>query len=90
MASRRCFPLNPFEPTALRVSSSVWDVIGDRARRPPGHFNRLLEPKVAARGGFKSLYFTARFTRDGLRTCCEGPADERPKARYDPRNRSAD
>ncbi|NLZ41542.1 MAG: FAD-binding oxidoreductase, partial [Comamonadaceae bacterium] len=44
------------------LNFGFWDVIAHRVRRPPGHYNRLVEAQVAALGGRKSLYSECRYT----------------------------
>ena len=50
------FPLYPMEPGKLYVNFGFWNVIRKRGKMVPGYYNRLVEKKVAALGGIKSLY----------------------------------
>ena len=44
------------------VNFGFWDVKRTRAAHAPGHFNRLIEAKVAELGGIKSLYSDCYFS----------------------------
>ena len=46
------------------VNFGFWDVKRTREAYPPGHFNRLIERKVAELGGIKSLYSDSFFPRE--------------------------
>jgi FAD/FMN-containing dehydrogenase len=46
------------------VNFGFWDVKRTREAHPPGHFNRLIERKVAELGGIKSLYSDCFFAED--------------------------
>jgi FAD/FMN-containing dehydrogenase len=79
------FPLYPVAPRTTYVNFGFWDVKKTRERHPPGHFNRLIERKVAELGGIKSLYSDAYFTREEFARGYGGEAYAALKARYDPR-----
>jgi FAD/FMN-containing dehydrogenase len=66
------------------VNFGFWDVKRTRERRDPGHFNRLIERKVAGLGGIKSLYSDSFFARDEFAARYGGEAYARLKAKYDP------
>ena len=79
------FPLYPTAPGTLYVNFGFWDVKKTRERHAPGHFNRLIERKVAELGGIKSLYSDCYFTREEFALAYGGAAYAALKARYDPR-----
>jgi FAD binding domain len=56
------FPLFPTDPDALYVNFGFWDSKFSNASFPEGHFNRLIEHKLAELGGIKSLYSDSYFT----------------------------
>ena len=66
------------------VNFGFWDVKRTREAHPAGHFNRLIERKVAALGGIKSLYSDSFFPREEFDARYGGPAYRALKARYDP------
>jgi FAD/FMN-containing dehydrogenase len=66
------------------VNFGFWDVKRTRERHDPGHFNRLIERKVAGLGGIKSLYSDSFFARDEFAARYGGEAYARLKAKYDP------
>jgi FAD/FMN-containing dehydrogenase len=66
------------------VNFGFWDVKRTRDARPPGHFNRLIEEKVSALGGIKSLYSDSYFTRAEFHRRYGGDAYAALKAKYDP------
>ena len=55
-----------------------------RERHPPGHFNRMIERKVAELGGIKSLYADSFFTEDEFARAYGGGAYRALKIKYDP------
>jgi len=66
------------------VNFGFWDVKRTREAHPAGHFNRLIEKKVAELGGIKSLYSDSFFPREEFERCYGGKAYRRLKAKYDP------
>jgi FAD/FMN-containing dehydrogenase len=87
---RACAPLERFDlypvpENKLLVNFGFWDVV----RRPyafeRGFHNRLIEKKVAALGGIKSLYSESYFPEQEFWSTYNGDAWRRLKARYDPR-----
>jgi len=58
------FPLYPMDPDTLYVNFGFWNVIRSRKKLTPGHYNRLVEQKVAELGGMKSLYSDAYYTQE--------------------------
>ncbi len=66
------------------VNFGFWDVKRTREAHPAGHFNRLIERKVAELGGIKSLYSDSFFTPEEFTRCYGGDAYRELKAKYDP------
>ena len=66
------------------VNFGFWDVKRSRARHPPGHFNRMIERKVAELGGIKSLYSDSFFAEDEFARAYGGDAYRSLKMKYDP------
>ena len=86
----RRFDLYPVDPDTLYVNFGFWDVIRTRESYPEGHFNRLVERKVAELGGLKSLYSSSYYERDEFWQHFDRAAYERLKDRYDPDRRLKD
>ena len=66
------------------VNFGFWDVKRGREAHPPGHFNRMIERKVAGLGGIKSLYSDSFFTEDEFARAYGGDAYRCLKMKYDP------
>ena len=66
------------------VNFGFWDVKRTREAHPAGHFNRLIEGKVAELGGIKSLYSDSYFGREEFARFYGGDSYKKLKAKYDP------
>ena len=66
------------------INFGFWDVKRTREPHPAGHFNRLIERKVAELGGIKSLYSDSYFTPEEFQHHYGGEAYRALKAKYDP------
>lgn len=77
------FTLYPMQP-GWTVNFGFWDVKRTRKGFEPGHFNRLIEQKVVALGGIKSLYSESFFPEDEFRRLYGGEAYAALKRKYDP------
>ena len=77
------FALYPMRP-GWYVNFGFWDVKRTREAHPRGHFNRLIEEKVAELGGIKSLYSESFFPEDEFRRIYGGEAYAALKRKYDP------
>src|SRR5512134_265577 len=66
------------------VNFGFWDVKRTREAHPRGHFNRLVEEKVNALGGIKSLYSESFFPENEFRRLYGGEAYAALKRKYDP------
>jgi FAD/FMN-containing dehydrogenase len=84
------FPLYPLPAGTVYVNFGFWDAVTGRTPRPAGHFNRLVERKVADLGGLKSLYSDSYYTEDEFRAAYGGAEYAALKARYDPDGRQGD
>jgi len=77
------FTLYPMAP-GWYVNFGFWDVKRTRKGFEPGHFNRLVERKVAELGGIKSLYSDSFFPREEFERQYGGEAYAALKRKYDP------
>jgi FAD/FMN-containing dehydrogenase len=66
------------------INFGFWDVKRTREPHAAGHFNRLIERKVAELGGIKSLYSDSFFTPEEFQRHYGGEAYRALKAKYDP------
>ena len=66
------------------VNFGFWDVKRTREKHEAGHFNRLIERKVAELGGIKSLYSDSFFPREEFAARYGGATYAELKAKYDP------
>ena len=66
------------------VNFGFWDVKRTREAHPAGHFNRLIERKVEALGGIKSLYSDSFFPEEEFARLYGGSSYRTLKERYDP------
>jgi FAD/FMN-containing dehydrogenase len=83
----RPFTLYPLEPQTRYVNFGFWDVVERAQAHGPGHFNRLIEARVLADGGIKSLYSDAYFTAEQFAQAYRMDRYAALKARYDPNRR---
>jgi FAD/FMN-containing dehydrogenase len=79
----RVFPLYPVRDEWY-VNFGFWDVKRTREKHAAGHFNRLIEAKVAELGGIKSLYSDCYFTPQEFAARYGGEFYAGLKAKYDP------
>ncbi|MFF5261162.1 FAD-binding oxidoreductase [Actinomadura viridis] len=90
LRARERWPLYPLEPGRTYVNAGFWGTV----RLPPGqipeYHNRLIERKVAALDGHKSLYSTAFYSRDEFWRYYDGETYRRLKESYDPGQRLLD
>jgi FAD/FMN-containing dehydrogenase len=78
------FALYPLRPGQLYVNFGFWDVLRRPTRFAAHHFNRMLEDKVAALGGIKSLYSESFFDRSTFDRTYGGDVYRMLKSKYDP------
>jgi len=86
----RAFPLYPLNSATTYVNFGFWDVVKSNKAQLPGHFNRLVERKVAELGGIKSLYSDSYYSRQEFDVIYGAQAYRALKSRYDPQNRLHD
>ena len=86
----QAFPLYPLNPSTTYVNFGFWDVVTSNKAQLPGHFNRLVERKVAELGGIKSLYSDSYYSRQEFDALYGAQAYRALKSRYDPQNRLHD
>jgi FAD/FMN-containing dehydrogenase len=84
------FPLFPTDPDALYINFGFWDSKFSQTSFPEGHFNRLIEHKLAELGGIKSLYSDSYFTPEEFWEVYNKGAYDKLKAKYDPNGRLSD
>jgi FAD/FMN-containing dehydrogenase len=87
LRSSDAWTMYPVKPGTLYVNFGFWDVVRAREPHPPGHYNRLIERKVAELGGIKSLYSDSYYPRVEFESTYNGAAYQALKARYDPQGR---
>jgi FAD/FMN-containing dehydrogenase len=80
----RAFTLYHLDPGRWYINFGFWDVIRTREAFPDGHFNRMIERKVAELGGAKSLYSSSYYTEDEFWNLFDRSAYQQLKSRYDP------
>jgi FAD/FMN-containing dehydrogenase len=81
------YPLYPLTAAITYVNFGFWDVVKSKKGQLPGHFNRLVERKVAELGGIKSLYSDSFYSKMEFDAIYGAPAYRALKARYDPHGR---
>jgi FAD/FMN-containing dehydrogenase len=86
-APEQRFTLYPLAEGTRHVNFGFWDTIERREAHEAGHFNRLVEHEVMARGGLKSLYSDAWFTREEFDRAYGMAHYADLKSRYDPQRR---
>ena len=84
------FSLYPMDPATLYVNFGFWNVIKNRKKMGPGHYNRLVEKKVSELGGMKSLYSDVYYTPELFWDIYNKDAYFELKNRYDPRGQFKD
>jgi FAD/FMN-containing dehydrogenase len=84
------YTLWPANPRVLYVNFGFWSEVRGRTAYPRGHFNRLIERKLAELGGLKSLYSDSFYEPNEFWAIFSQPAYQRLKARYDPKGRLSD
>ncbi len=84
------FDLYPLVAGRTYVNFGFWDVVKSRVAHPGGHFNRLIERKVAELDGIKSLYSESYYPREEFWKIYGEAAYRRLKRKYDPQGRLRD
>ena len=78
------FPLYPLQAAQYYVNFGFWDVLRRPIRFAPHQFNKLIEQKVTAMGGIKSLYSESFYTREEFGRIYGGEQYRALKEKYDP------
>jgi len=86
----RPYSLWPIDRDTLYVNFGFWSEVRGRVAHPRGHFNRLIERKLAELGGLKSLYSDSFYEPAEFWAIFDRPAYGRLKAKYDPKGRLGD
>jgi FAD/FMN-containing dehydrogenase len=86
----RAHSLWPVDAGMLYVNFGFWSEVRARVAHPRGHFNRLIERKLAQLGGIKSLYSDSYYEADEFWNIFDKPAYDRLKTKYDPQGRLSD
>jgi FAD/FMN-containing dehydrogenase len=76
--------LYPLPRGTLSINFGFWDTVRTHEARARGFVNRLIERKIEALGGVKSLYSDSYFGEDEFWRIYDGAAYRALKARYDP------
>jgi FAD/FMN-containing dehydrogenase len=84
------WPLYPLTPDTLYVNFGFWSSVPLRPGMRPGHHNRVIEEKVTALGGHKSLYSSVHYGREEFWRLYHGEAYAPVKQAYDPAGRLPD
>jgi FAD/FMN-containing dehydrogenase len=90
LRARDRWPLYPLEPGRTYVNVGFWGTVQLPPGQIPEYHNRLIERKVAALDGHKSLYSTAFYSRDEFWRHYDGETYRRLKQTYDPDERLLD
>ncbi len=86
----KTWPLYPLEPETLYVNFGFWSSVPLQPGMSEGHHNRLIEEKVTALGGHKSLYSSVHYGREEFWRLYHGEAYAPVKRAYDPAGRLPD
>lgn len=84
------WPLYPLKPDDLYVNFGFWSSVARRPGQAADFHNRLIEARVDALGGHKSLYSTVHYPREEFWELYNGPAYAAVKGEYDPDGRLPD
>ncbi|HEV2378047.1 MAG TPA: FAD-binding oxidoreductase [Streptosporangiaceae bacterium] len=87
LRSPQPWPLYPLQPGEVYVNFGFWGAVPLPPGCGDGHFNRLVEDKVADLDGHKGLYSTSFYSEDEFWAHYNGPAYDRVKRAYDPGGR---
>ncbi len=82
--TRGAWTLYPMDPARIYVNFGFWDVMRKHSTHGKGHFNRLVERKVSALNGIKSLYADSYYTPEEFDATFNGAGYRALKQRYDP------
>jgi FAD/FMN-containing dehydrogenase len=83
LMARDSWPLYPLEQGRVYVNAGFWGTVPLPPGQVPEHHNRLIERKVTALDGHKSLYSTAFYSRDEFWRHYDGKTYQNLKETYD-------
>jgi FAD/FMN-containing dehydrogenase len=86
----KTWPLYPLKRDTLYVNFGFWSSVPLRPGMAEGHHNRVIEEKVTALGGHKSLYSSVHYGREEFWRLYHGEAYAPVKSAYDPVGRLPD
>lgn len=81
--TRGCWSIYPMDASRIYVNFGFWDVVRRREPHEAGHFNRLIEERVRALGGIKSLYSDSYYDESQFWSTYNRDAYRALKQRYD-------
>jgi len=86
----KTWPLYPLKTETLYVNFGFWSSVPLKPGMAEGHHNRVIEEKVTALGGHKSLYSSVHYGREEFWRLYHGEAYAPVKSAYDPAERLPD
>jgi FAD/FMN-containing dehydrogenase len=78
------YPLYPMDPAKLYINFGFWDAVATKNDADKAYFNKLIEQKVEALGGIKSLYSDSFYKKEHFARIYNYQAYKKLKKRYDP------
>lgn len=81
------FPMYKLETGKVYLNFGFWDGVETKFNPKEGHYNKLIEAKVASLGGKKGLYSDSFYTSEQFWELYPKPAYDKLKTTYDPTNR---
>ncbi len=78
------YPLYPMDAAKLYINFGFWDAVPTTHDPDAGYFNQLIETKVRALGGMKSLYSSSFYEPDQFKKIYNDNAYQKLKKHYDP------
>jgi FAD/FMN-containing dehydrogenase len=84
LRGEQSWPLYQLRPGEVYVNFGFWGTVALPPGKANGHYNRLIEDRVAALGGRKGLYSTSFYSEEEFWQQYNGPAYAKLKSEYDP------
>ena len=81
-SSQRTYDLCPLESGRLYVNFGFWDTVP--TNHEDGHYNRMIERKIAELGGVKGLYSLSYYDKETFWSIYDKVRYDRLKHKYDP------
>jgi FAD/FMN-containing dehydrogenase len=81
-SSHRIYALCPLGPNRLYVNFGFWDMVA--TTHESGHYNRMIERKIAELGGAKGLYSASYYDQETFWSIYDRACYDRLKQTYDP------